>query len=122
MGWARYYYHYDLDNWKDRNARGDEFKLCPYSTTYRDKFRYEGTVCTGIALDGAPQNITGTFVIGNSVDIAFYALPYDTYVCSEHTTTSGRMVHVSNPPGWMCDDPNCYYFTSIASGRRYREV
>jgi hypothetical protein len=122
MGWARNYYSYDLTNWKDQVQRGYSYKLCPYSTAYRDKFRYEGTVCTGIALSGATQNITGIFVIGNSNNAAFYAKPYDAYECSEHTTTSGRMIPVSNPPGWMCDDPSCFYHTNIDSDRWYREV
>jgi len=122
MGWARYYNSYDLGSWTDRNTRGYNFKLCPYSTAYRDSFKYEGTVCTGVALDGTPQNLTGTFVIGNSTSSVFYALPYDTYACSEHTTTSGKMVATSNPPGWICDDPNCHYRINITSGRCYTEV
>jgi hypothetical protein len=122
MSWARNYYKHDLDSWQDRNTRGYNYKLCPYSTAYRDQFTYSGTVCTGIALNGAAQNITGVFVIGNSTNDEFHALPYGSYACSDHSTTGGRMVHVSNPPGWMCDDPNCYYFINTASGRRYREV
>jgi hypothetical protein len=120
MSWARK--HFVLDDFgADERKRGYTHKLCPYSTAYRDRYRFIGTVCTGI-VNGMPQNISGDFIIGNSTDDSFYMAPYDSYLCSEHTTTSGRMVPKSNPPGWLCEDPNCYYFTTVVSGGHYKEV
>ena len=120
MGWARYYPVYN-DLGEDKRKRGYTYKLCPYSTAYRDKFRYDGRLYTGMS-GGQSTYIEGIFVAGNSTDRSFFGVEYSSYECSEHTTTSGRMIHASNPPGWMCDDPNCYYFTTVVSGMKYREV
>ena len=120
MGWSRLDIDRDL-NAKNYNVRGYSHKLCPYSTAYRDKYRYIGEVCTGF-VDSTPVKVVGDWVMGNSVNPDFHRAEYATYLCSDHATTSGRMVYASNPPGWRCDDPNCYYFTTVASGRCYREV
>lgn len=121
MGWARK--SIDRANLgSNQNKRGYSYKLCPYSTTYREKFKHDGEICTGFDAVGLPLSADGVWVIGNSTNLEFYRAAYTTYVCSDHTTTSGRMVYASNPPGWICDDPNCYYYTTVANGRRYREV
>ena len=72
-------------------------------------------------MNGEPSYLDGDFVVGNSTRAQFFGLDYSSYVCSDHTTSSGRMLPTSNPPGWECDDPNCYYFTTAVSGMRYRE-
>lgn len=121
MGWSRYYINYD-DLGEDRRGRGYSYKLCPYSTAYRDMWRFEGPLCIGTDNLGNQIFAYGTLVVGNSNNDGFFGASYDTYECSVHTTTSGRMVTMQNPPGWICDDPNCYYFTTVASGRMYSEV
>lgn len=105
---------------RNLNQRGYCHKLCPYSIEYRDKFRYEGRIITGY--NGSdPIYQQGIWVVGNSVDPSFKQ-EYGTYECSAHTTTSGRMEPLMTPPGWICKDPNCYYYTTVASGSRYKEV
>jgi hypothetical protein len=120
MSWARSYFSTD-DVGEDLRRRGYSYKLCPYSTAYRDGFKFSGTLCTGV-INGEPQCATGEFVVGNSTNQEFFAKDYSGYLCSEHTTTSGRMVPKSNPPGWLCEDPNCYYFTTTNVGVHYKEV
>ena len=97
------------------------FKLCPYSTNYRDKYIYSGPYYIGFDADRDPVLGTDVVVLGNTTNQSLQGLAYDSYPCSEHTTTSGRMEQVSNPPGWICRDPNCYYTATLASGRCYRE-
>lgn len=105
---------------RNLDKRGYDWKLCPWSLEYREKFKYEGRIITGF--DGnTPIYEDGIWVVGNSTDPSFKA-EYGTYECSIHTTTSGRMETLMTPPGWICRDPNCYYFTTVASGERYREV
>jgi hypothetical protein len=99
---------------KNLDQRGYCWKLCPWSTAYRERFRYEGL----LLVNGSYQD--GVWVVGNSTDESF-RLDYDSYVCSEHTTTSGRMEYFQNPPGWICRDPNCHYFTTMG-GENYREI
>jgi len=121
MGWVRKTIPRDMSTWKNHNQIGYCHKLCPYSTEYKEKFKYEGEICTGF--DGTDPIVQdGVWVMGNSVNPSFYRAVYSTYQSSVHTTTSGRMIYVSNPPGWLCDDPNCYYHTTLASGHCYREV
>jgi hypothetical protein len=120
MSWSRHYFYTD-DVGEDRRKRGYTHRLCPYSTAYKSKFRFIGTLCTGI-INGTPQNISGDFVVGNSSNPDFFVKEYSGYLCSDHTTTSGRMVPTSNPPGVLCEDPACYYFTTIKIGVRYKEV
>jgi hypothetical protein len=120
MGWARRYPVRETLG-EDKRKRGYTYKLCPYSAEYRDKFRYEGRIYLGVT-GGLPTYVEGVLVAGNSTDKSFLGLEYSSYPCSTHTTTSGRMVQAMNPPGWQCEDPNCYYFTTLVSGMRYREV
>jgi hypothetical protein len=120
MGWVRKEYHY-TDLGEDLRKRGYSYKLCPYSSEYRDRFRFEGRLYIG-ASGGQSVYVDGVSVAGNSTDNHFLGLPFDTYPCSVHTTTSGRMIQASNPPGWQCEDPNCYYRTTVVSGMKYREV
>lgn len=119
MGYARY--DLSLTEFpKSTNQRGYSHKLCPWSTAYRDKFRYEGNRIVGY--NGAqPIYQFGVWVIGNSVDPSF-TTEYATYECSDHTFTEGRMEPNQNPPGWICKDPNCCYYTTVASGKRYKEI
>jgi hypothetical protein len=121
MSWSRRTCFIDLGSIQDKNKPGYCHKLCPYSTEYRDRFKYEGTLCLGI-VGGQPDYQTGTFVAGNSLDRSLYGVSYASYGCSVHTTTSGRMLYADNPPGWICKDPNCYYHTTVASGKCYREA
>lgn len=124
MGYSRYciprqdYLRNDLG--RNLNKRGYCHKLCPWSVEYREKFKYEGRIITGYT-GGQPIYQTGLWVVGNSIDSSFKK-DYGTYECSLHTTTSGRMEYNSDPPGWQCTDPNCYYFTTVASGKRHREI
>ena len=122
MSWARKTIDRDISTWTRSNKRGYSHKLCPYSTEYKEKFKYEGEICTGFDAENKPIMQDGIWVMGNSVNISFYKAAYATYNSSTHTTTSGRMIYASNPPGWICDDPNCYYITTVASGHCYREV
>jgi hypothetical protein len=122
MGWSRIQVIRNESSGYERLKPGRSYKLCPYSSAYREKFKYTGDVCTGLDVHNNPEYKTGDFVMGNSINPNFFALDYDTYVCSEHTTTSGRMFPAMNPPSWMCEDPNCIYFTTLASGNHYREV
>jgi hypothetical protein len=120
MSWARHYPFYD-DLGEDKRKRGYSYKLCPYSSEYRDKYKYEGRLYTGMSA-GQATYIEGIFVAGNSTDRSFFGLDYSSYPCSLHTTTSGRLIQAANPPGWQCEDPNCYYFTTVVSGMKYRET
>jgi hypothetical protein len=123
MGWAREYPSFDADlGGRKAKLPGYTYKLCPYSSAYRERFKYEGQLCTGFDAYNVPIYSTGTFVCGNSTDQAFYGLDYVSYPCSEHVTTSGQMLPSSNPPGWVCPDPNCYYTITVESGSPYREV
>lgn len=124
MGYARRchlrqeYLRNDLG--KNLDERGYCHKLCPWSVEYREKFKYEGRIITGYS-GGVPVYQQGIWVVGNSTDSSFKQ-EYSTYECSAHTTTSGRMEPLMTPPGWICRDPNCYYYTTIVNGERYREV
>lgn len=119
MSWARNYPVYESLG-DDKRQRGYTYKLCPYSTAYRDKFRYQGRLYFGV-VNGEPSYLDGDFVVGNSTREEFFGLDYSSYACSVHTTTSGRMISTSNPPGWICDDPNCHYVTTVSVGNCYRE-
>jgi hypothetical protein len=121
MGWTRKTFGLDQVPVDKSPKHGYSYRLCPYSTAYRDEFRHIGTVFTGI-INGVPSSVTGDLVVGNSADLTYYATPYNSYPCSDHATTQGRMVPKSNPPGWLCDDPDCYYFTTVVIGERYKEV
>jgi hypothetical protein len=121
MGYA--YINSNLENLGlNRNRRGYSFKLCPYSTAYRDKYTYDDSYYSGFGVDGSPVVSTNTIVFGNTTNSGLQALGYAGYLCSEHTTTSGRMVYHSSPPGWICKDPNCYYHTTLVSGCWYYEL
>lgn len=122
MSWARKKIPRQIDTWQNLKQRGYCHKLCPYSTEYKEKYKYEGEICVGVDADNKPIKQDGIWVMGNSTALTFYKASYATYESSIHTTTSGRMVYASNPPGWLCDDPNCYYHTTVASGHCYREV
>ena len=122
MGWARVWWDDFDDLGVDKLGRGYSYKLCPWSQEYRDRWIVEGPISVGLDSFGNQIIHDGTLVLGNSVNQDFYGAYYATYQCSVHTTTSGRMVHSQNPPGWLCDDPSCYYFTTVASGRFYSEV
>ena len=121
MGWERKHFEYTTLG-KDKTKRGYRYKLCPYSCQYRDTYKYTGEFCVGLDSSGVTIKEVGTFVLGNSVNTSFLGVPYDSYICSDHTTTSGRMIPTQNPPGWTCDDPNCYYYTTVAVGQQYREA
>jgi hypothetical protein len=104
----------------NRVQRGHTYKLCPYSTAYREKFKFEGDRIVGY--NGAqPIYSNGIWVMGNSNDPNF-TRAYDGYPCSDHTQMDGRMETTQNPPGFICRDPNCYYYTTVASGERYKEI
>lgn len=122
MSWSRTRIVRDISGVKNENTPGYCFKLCPYSTAYRDRFKYEGEVCTGFAGDNTPVKQDGVWVMGNSTNPDFHRADFASYNCSDHTTTSGKMFYTSNPPGWICRDPNCYYTTVVDVGRCYREV
>ena len=125
MGYERRYIpRYDFEHdelLKDLIQPGHSYKLCPWSAEYRDKFQYDGAIITSYDSNNQPVYQNGLWVVGNSVDPSFKQA-YASYLCSEHTATSGRMFTLQNPPGWICLDPNCYYYTSINSGERYKEV
>jgi hypothetical protein len=123
MGWSRHQDSFlDLTDYTDKVKRGASYKLCPWSTAYRELWRYDGEICVGYDSYGNKIMHSGALVVGNSTNDQFFGAYYVTYECSEHTTTSGRMIKMQNPPGWVCDDPNCCYFTTIASGTYYSEV
>lgn len=122
MGWARKTIPRQIDAGQNLNQRGYCHRLCPYSTEYRERYKFDGEICTGLDAQYRPIMTTDIWVMGNSTNSDFYKAQYAGYLCSDHTTTSGRMVYSSNPPGWICEDPNCYYATTVASGRCYREV
>lgn len=124
MGYSRKNFHRpeftsETVTW-DTNKRGYCWKLCPWSTNYRDQFRYEGEIIVGYN-GTTPVYQDGIWVVGNSTDESFKQ-PFSGYECSEHTTTSGRMEYYQNPPGWICRDPNCYYCNTVVSGEQYREI
>jgi len=102
--------------------RGYSFKLCPYSTEYREKYKYSSGFIYGFDGDGNPLRYSNTVVVGNTTNSDLQALPYSGYQCSDHTTTSGYMEYHSDPPGWICNDPNCLYHTTLASGKCYIEI
>jgi hypothetical protein len=124
MGYARRsivrqdYVRNDLG--RNLNQRGYSHKLCPWSQEYRERFKYEGEIVVRY-VGNTPVYESGVWVVGNSVDESFKK-EYGTYECSPHTTTSGRMEYYQNPPGWICRDPNCYHYTTVTDGERYREV
>ena len=120
MGYTRINIPYPAEGVKNHNRKGYEFKLCPYSTAYRDNFTVSGTIITGIDVYYEPIEQTGSFVMGNSTDLSLYGVESSTYNCSAHTTMSGRMLMMTNPPGWICEDPSCYFY--ITYGRYYTEV
>ena len=101
--------------------QGYTYKLCPYSTQYRDKYTYPEGYIYGFDLDNNPLRTTGVVVVGNTTNENLQNINYTAYQCSDHTTSSGRMDYVSHPPGWICKDPNCYYAVSIANGACYIE-
>jgi hypothetical protein len=120
MGYARIKTPFPTEEFYSANKPGYAAKLCPYSTNYRDRFSFTGTMIVGLDLSNDPITAAGTFVLGNSTDLSFYGVAVSTYTCSEHTTTSGRMLMDSNPPSWICRDPNCWYKTT--TGKFYTEV
>jgi hypothetical protein len=124
MGWEHCHIEWGeyLETYQDKAHRGYGHKLCPYSSQYRDSFKYVGTLVLGIDGSGNPITKTGEMVAGNSLDLSLYGSDYSGYQCSDHTTTEGRMVPSSNPPGFMCRDPNCFYYTTMASGTYYKEA
>lgn len=105
-----------------RSTRGYCFKLCPYSTAYRDKFTYPAGYIYGLDANSNPLTWLEEMVIGNTTNSGLQNLPLSGYLCTDHTTTSGRMEYSSHPPGWICKDPNCYYSTVIAIGSCYKET
>jgi hypothetical protein len=121
MGWVACEVAHDFDV-PDHNTRGYKFKLCPYSTEYKELYRFDGRIYTGYDGSGQLQYQDGIWVIGNSVNPAFRNADYITYTSSSHTTTNGRMEYAGNPPGWICRDPNCYFRTTVVSGSCYREA
>jgi hypothetical protein len=99
---------------------GYTFKLCPYSTQYRNSFTFTNFIY-GFDSNGDPLRESTNVVIGNTTNESLYGLAESTYPCSDHTTTSGRMEYHSNPPGWICRDLSCYYATTVVSGGCYIE-
>lgn len=121
MGYSTIDTPFPTDEFNSRKRKpGYGFKLCPYSNEYRDIHVFIGDFITGVDANNDPIKVTGSFVLGNSTNTDLFGIPAASYICSEHTTTSGRMMPVSNPPGWVCRDPNCQY--KLNEGKCYTEV
>lgn len=77
------------------------WKICPYSTKYKELF-YD------LGFRGSSRNselLVPTWV---------------PFITTEHTTTDGGMKYKNcGHPGWVCEDPNCYYFLTF--GEKYFE-
>lgn len=80
------------------------WKKCPYSIKYKEEY-YDNELP------------------GPSNNPALHNNPsWSPLNVTEHTTTSGSMSYkYSGGPGWICKDPNCYYYTSINPGVPYFE-
>lgn len=77
-------------------ALGYTWKLCPYSIKYEEEY-YD-------------NNLPGP---SNHPDL--YNNPgWAALNTTEHTLTSGTMNYKNS--GWICWDPNCYYYTTVNSG------
>jgi hypothetical protein len=121
MGYSRVTFSCPTSEFSHRkNKRGYEFKLCPYSSAYVDKYAFDGVIYDGFDGDNNPIKRRGIFVLGNSTDNDLYGVELSSYSYTEHTVTSGRMEQIMNPPGWICLDPTCWFYTTY--GKFYKEV
>ena len=100
---------------------GYGWKLCPYSNQYRDEYAYPEGYIYGFDANNNPLRYTGVVVVGTTTNSDLQEIGYASYPCSDHTTTSGYMEYSSNPPGWICRDPNCYFSTTVEPDKCYTE-
>lgn len=85
--------------------KGYTWRLCPYSTAYRDLFYLAG-------------------FRGPSTNPALQGPAWSALTTTIHTQTEGRMSFSSvggefGNSGWVCTDPACQFF--ITNGTRYTE-
>lgn len=78
------------------------WRLCPYSTTYYNKYYANGWAGNTNSPDIDQTNFTSV-------------------VTSDHPLTEGTLnMHSRGVPGWICMDDDCQYF--IDNGVRYFEI
>jgi hypothetical protein len=120
--WEISYRHYteDEDNYYDldgEQARGYNWKLCPFSTEWND--RYGGGDHNSFGGKGLYAKRTK---VGNTITTTFYEVAE-----SEQTTHSGtggrmRFDQRGSVAGWVCDDTDCYYYTTVNPNKKFFQV
>ena len=103
---------YDPNN-PNRKFKGYCWKLCPFSTAWAA--RYPNL----LAGQGSYREQVR---VGGAVTYQFKKVPQSEQ--RNHTRTNGRMRFAMRGTvvGWVCDDLNCYYYTTENPGTKFFQV
>lgn len=89
---------------------GYTWKMCPYS---RGGWYKDPTDPSVGLVELYKELFYDNGYRGPSTNPVLMQDPWTIPTTTEHTTTSGRMMYkYDGGPGWVCKDPNCYYYTT----------